>query len=127
MEDQSGTLVTIRLIRSFPHRNIKHFVLHNINLDDTVEEFMNKIREDIKTRSGLPPPFRKHAYDTLKIEYKAYGSKTSDPVINKGDDDKLMLKPNQTLRACNIENETELSFFNLKDYEEYKLDSTTVW
>ncbi|XP_030846283.1 UPF0538 protein C2orf76 homolog [Strongylocentrotus purpuratus] len=127
MEGSSEVLVTIRLIRSFLHRNIKHIVLHNVNLDDTVEELMNKIKEDIKTRSGLPPPFRKHGYDTLKVEYKKHGSKTSDPVINKEDDDKLMLKPDQTLKACNIENETEISFFNRKEYEQYKTDSTVVW
>ncbi|XP_071480864.1 UPF0538 protein C2orf76 homolog [Diadema antillarum] len=122
-----GVIVTIRLIRSFQHRNIKHVVFNHLNLDTTVEAFMAQVLEDIKTRPGLPPPLRKHAYDTMKIEHKAHGSKTSDPVINKENDEDLILKPERTLKACGIENETEISFFNRKEYEQYKLDSTTVW
>lgn len=30
---------------------------------------------DVKTRPGLPPPFRKFKYDTLKVEHKAHGAK----------------------------------------------------
>ena len=37
-------------------------------------------------------------YDTLKIEHHAHGAKSSDPVINKQDDDKLILKPALSLR-----------------------------
>lgn len=127
MDETTGVIVTVRLIRSFRHRNLKHIVLRNVDLDVTVEDFVGRIREDIKTRPGLPPPFRKHGYDTLKIEYKAYGSKTTDPVINKENDEKLILKADQTLGSAGVENETEISCFKREEYEEYKKDSTVVW
>ena len=44
------------------------------------------------------PLFRKYDYDTLKIEHHAHGAKSNDPVINKHDDDKLIIKPDLPLR-----------------------------
>ena len=42
---------------------------------------------------------RKYAYDTLKVEHQAHGAKTSDPVINTGDDERLILRPGLGLRG----------------------------
>ena len=41
----SGVTVTVRLIRSFEHRNIKHVVYHDIELTQTVEQFMERINK----------------------------------------------------------------------------------
>ncbi|XP_068670195.1 UPF0538 protein C2orf76 homolog isoform X2 [Montipora capricornis] len=89
--------VTVRLIRSFEYRSIKYVVFKSVPLHQTVEQFIETVLADVKKRPGVPPPFRNFAYDTMKIQHKAHGAKTSDPVINTEDDEKLMLKPNCTL------------------------------
>ncbi|KAK2565011.1 UPF0538 protein C2orf76, partial [Acropora cervicornis] len=78
----SSVTITVRLIRSFEHRNIKHVVYKKVPLHQTVEQFMRNVVTDIKKRPDIPPPFR----------ICGYGS--NDPVINTEDDEKLMLKPN---------------------------------
>ena len=83
--DESGIIITIRVIRSFEHRNIKHIVLKNVDPSQTVEEFITFCKEHVKN-TKLPPPVRNYAYDTLKIQHKAFGSKTNDPAINTEDD-----------------------------------------
>lgn len=79
---QDGIVVPIRLIRSFEFRNIQHTVYKDISPSILGREFLEMVLNDVKTRPGLPPPFRKFKYDTLKVEHKAHGAKTSDPVIN---------------------------------------------
>jgi hypothetical protein len=54
-----------------------------------------------------------------QIEHKAHGFKTSDPVINTTDDDKLVLKSENSLLESGVENESEITLFKLSDYEEY--------
>ena len=60
----------------------------------------------------------------FQIEHQAFGSKTNDTVINREDDDNLILKESLTLSECGVKNETEISFFKLNDYMEYKIAST---
>lgn len=126
-EAGDSVTVTIRLIRSFEHRNIRNLVLHNVSLEQKVEDFTQTIRDRIKTTPSLPPPFRNFSFDTLKIEYHAYGAKTNDPVINQGDDNQLIMKPHQLLRECGVKHETEISFFNMEDYQKYKANPELVW
>ncbi|XP_049904325.1 UPF0538 protein C2orf76 homolog isoform X5 [Epinephelus moara] len=68
-------VVTVRLVRSFEHRNFKPVVFHRVRLDQTVQDFIQLVRDDIATRQGLPPPFKKYAYDTMKIIHQAHGAK----------------------------------------------------
>ncbi|XP_028390864.1 UPF0538 protein C2orf76 homolog [Dendronephthya gigantea] len=119
--------VTVRLVRSFEYRNMKAIVLRDVDLDISIEEFKVLITAEIKKSSILPPPFKTFAYDTLKIEYKAHGSKTSDPLINTTDDDKLMLNPEKSLRKNGIEHETEISYFKKEDYLKYKANKEIKW
>ena len=63
---------------------------------------------------------RKYSYDTLKVEHQAHGAKTSDPVINTEDDERLILRPGLSLGEQGVRHETELSLFRLEDYLEYK-------
>ena len=50
-----------------------------------------------------------------------YIFKSNDPVINCEDDDLLILKDEQILgESPHIVNETEISYFLMKDYLEYK-------
>lgn len=116
----SPVTVTVRLIRSFQHRNIRNLVIHDVDVTTTVSDFMELVRGRLKTAPALPPPFRNFAYDTFKIETQAFGFKTNDPVINREDDETLILQPGKSLGESGVKNETEISFFKLDDYLQYK-------
>uniref|UniRef100_A0A8C8X027 Chromosome 2 open reading frame 76 n=1 Tax=Panthera leo TaxID=9689 RepID=A0A8C8X027_PANLE len=94
--------ITVRLIRSFEHRNFKPIVYHGVNLDQTTKEFIVFLKQDIPLRTSLPPPFRNYKYDKLKIVHQAHKSKTNELVLSLEDDDRLMLKEDSTLRASGI-------------------------
>ncbi|KAF7643992.1 hypothetical protein LDENG_00229930, partial [Lucifuga dentata] len=95
-------VVTVRLVRSFEHKNFKPVVFHGVSLDQTVQEFIQHVKDDITTRAGLPPPFRKYDYDTMKIIHQAFGAKTNELVMSLDDDDLLVLRDGQTLRAAGV-------------------------
>ncbi|OWF40497.1 UPF0538 protein C2orf76 homolog [Mizuhopecten yessoensis] len=126
-DDISCGTVTVRLIRSFEHRNIKPVVFQDVDLTQKTRTFMECVDNDLKTRKGIPPPFRTFKFDTMKILHQAHGSKTSDPAINTDCDEELILSPDVTLQDSGIKNETELSYFKREDYEKYKLDPTLKW
>ncbi|KAM9347651.1 UPF0538 protein C2orf76 homolog [Symphorus nematophorus] len=120
-------VVTVRLVRSFEHRNFKPVVFSGVRVEQTVEEFIEFVRNDIATRPGLPPPFRKYTYDTMKIIHQAHGAKTNELVMSLDDDEKLILQSGQTLRAAGVVNETEVAFFRKEDYGLYKANPKTAW
>ncbi|XP_048339342.1 UPF0538 protein C2orf76 homolog isoform X2 [Sphaerodactylus townsendi] len=105
-----GVTITVRLIRSFEHRNFKPVVYPSINLDQTVKEFIEFVKND-----------------TMKIIHQAHGSKTSELVVSLEDDDKLILAEDSTLKAAGIANETELAFFCMDDYRKYKVNPVVAW
>jgi len=122
---ETSTILSIRLIRSFEHRNLRFFPLKAVDLSWTTEQLMSVIKEHINTSSSLPPPFKKFDFDTFKIEHQAHGAKSNDPVINCENDDQLILKPGQKLNESNVRHETEIAFFKLSDYQAYlKLKKT---
>ncbi|KAA0716142.1 UPF0538 protein C2orf76 -like protein [Triplophysa tibetana] len=125
MSDQA--VLTVRLVRSFEHRNFKPIVFIDVNLDQTVEDFILFVKKDILSRSGLPPPFKKFDYDTMKIIHQAHGAKTNELVMSLEDDGKLILSGGCSLRACGVANETELAFFKMSDYEKFKANPQTTW
>jgi len=116
---ETTTILSIRLIRSFEHRNLRFFPLKAVDLSWTTEQLMSVIKENIKNSTSLPPPFRKFDFDTLKIEHQAHGFKSNDPVMNCENDDQLILKPGQKLNESNVRHETEIAFFKLSDYQAY--------
>ncbi|KAF3695218.1 UPF0538 protein C2orf76 -like protein [Channa argus] len=122
-----GSVVTVRLVRSFEHRNFKPVVFHGVNLEQTVHDFIRFVIEDIDTRPGLPPPFKKFGYDTMKIIHQPHGAKTNELVMSLEDDNTLILQDNQTLKAAGVANETELAFFRREDYGLYKANPKTAW
>ncbi|RNA06316.1 hypothetical protein BpHYR1_015237 [Brachionus plicatilis] len=117
--DNENLVLTIRVIRSFHHRNLKNLVLKNVDKKITVHELKDMINQEIK-KSSLPPPFKTFTYDTLKIEHVPFKAKSSDPVINCQDDDSLILRDDQNLADICVVNETEISYFMMQDYLEYK-------
>ena len=42
--------ITVRLIRSFEHRNFKPVVYHGVNLDQTVKEFIVFLKQGMRHR-----------------------------------------------------------------------------
>ncbi|XP_063423021.1 UPF0538 protein C2orf76 homolog [Mytilus trossulus] len=121
----SGT-ITIRLVRSFEHRNIKHIVLHDVDFTQTASSFKEAIKKDLVSMQGIPPPFKKYSYDTLKISHKAHGAKSNDPVIDIAND-QLILEDGVTLMEAGVGNETEISYFKMEDYRKYQADPHLVW
>ncbi|KFQ65993.1 UPF0538 protein C2orf76, partial [Phaethon lepturus] len=57
---------------------------------------------DVPSRTGLPPPFKNYNYDTMKIIHQAHKSKTGELVVSLEDDDKLILKEDNTLKAAGV-------------------------
>ncbi|XP_060786116.1 UPF0538 protein C2orf76 homolog isoform X1 [Neoarius graeffei] len=123
----SETILTVRLVRSFEHRNFKPVVFRGVSLDQKVEEFIAFVKKDVSSRDGLPLPFKKYNYDTMKIIHQAHGAKTNELVMSLEDDEKLILQNGLDLRECGIANETEIAFFKMSDYEKYKANPQTVW
>ncbi|KAM9235588.1 UPF0538 protein C2orf76 homolog isoform 2-T2 [Leptosomus discolor] len=109
MSAESST-ITVRLVRSFEHRNFRPVVYHGVNLDQTVKQFISFVRKD-----------------TMKIIHQAHKSKTGELVVSLEDDDKLMLKEDSTLKAAGVANETELAFFCEEDYRNYKANPVSAW
>ncbi|KFP03398.1 UPF0538 protein C2orf76 homolog isoform X1 [Calypte anna] len=126
MSGESST-ITVRLVRSFEHRNFRPVVYHGVNLDQTVKQFMAFVQKDVPSRTGLPPPFRNHKYDTMKIIHQAHKSKTGELVVSLEDDETLILKEDSTLKAAGVANETELAFFCEEDYRNYKANPVSAW
>ncbi|KAM4731770.1 UPF0538 protein C2orf76 homolog isoform 2-T2 [Anableps anableps] len=105
-------VVTVRLIRSFEQRNFKPVVFQQVSLEQTVQDFMRSVRDDIATRPGLPPPFRKYGYDTMKIIHQAHGAKTNELVMSLDDDERLILQDDDTLRAAGVEQQDVFLIIN---------------
>uniref|UniRef100_A0A8C3HK25 Chromosome 2 open reading frame 76 n=1 Tax=Chrysemys picta bellii TaxID=8478 RepID=A0A8C3HK25_CHRPI len=61
MSSENST-ITVRLVRSFEHRNFRPVVYHGVNLDQTVKQFITFVKNDVSLRTGLPPPFKKYKY-----------------------------------------------------------------
>ncbi|XP_033990424.1 UPF0538 protein C2orf76 homolog isoform X2 [Trematomus bernacchii] len=106
----AGAVLTVRLVRSFEHRNFRPVVFHSVNLENTVLDFMQLVRDD-----------------TMKIIHQAHGAKTNELVMSLEDDEKLILQNEQTLRAAGIANETEVAFFRKEDYGLFKANPQTAW
>ncbi|KAH8550073.1 hypothetical protein BGW37DRAFT_499991 [Umbelopsis sp. PMI_123] len=123
----TDAILTIRCIKSFEYRTCKNLILH-VNLEVvTIGELKDMIREKIKTTSGWKP-YLNVKFDTLKLYTVAHGHKTQNLIINMEDDDKLIFKDDSaTLSWLGFENETEVSFFNMEAYEEYKKHPDIKW
>jgi len=127
--EEGGVTVVLRVVRSFPHRNIRPLVLKGVPLSLTAQQFLERSKEAVASDASFPPPFRKFTYDSLKIEHQAGGAKTSDPVISKeGDETLVLIKPAdrtdgnalKTIGELGVRAETELSLFSWKDYVDYR-------
>ena len=120
-------IVTVRFIRNFEYRSIKTLPVRDVDTATTVAQFISRLQEEVKTLKGLPPPFRSHPYDTLKISHQAGSFKANDIVINFEGDEELILQGDRTLAECGVLSETEMSFFKRAEYEAYKKNPEKKW
>ncbi|KAL7991766.1 hypothetical protein Chor_016022 [Crotalus horridus] len=86
-----SVIVTVRLIRSFEHRNFRPVVYHNVNLDQTVKEFIAFVKKGTS-----------EAY-TITGQ-----SLTNELVVSLEDDDRLILEEDSTLKATGVEEVLDL-------------------
>lgn len=129
----TDALITIRIIKSFPYRNVKNLIIKDIDLKSTTAEgLFDQVLHEIATTGSLRP-YRNVQYDSLKIYTKAHGSKSMNLVINfENDEDWVILKKglptkDKSLWDLGIQNETEISMFNWDDYLEYKKNPEEKW
>ncbi|TNN17425.1 UPF0538 protein [Schistosoma japonicum] len=54
----------------------------NISQSTTVKELFNRIQHELETSSVIPPPFKNHFYDALKIRHKAFKTKSGDLLVD---------------------------------------------
>ncbi|KAH9483794.1 UPF0538 protein C2C4.04c [Psilocybe cubensis] len=119
--------LTVRVIKSFKFRTERSLVLHHIDLNTTtVAQLKELAKQAVATQPGWKP-YRNVSLDTLKLYTKAHGAKTSNLIINLDHDDWILRDEEKSLAEAGFENETEVSFFNLNDYEEFKLNPETSW
>lgn len=129
----TDSLITVRIIKSFPYRNVKNHVVNGINLKETTPRQLLEIVQQIINTTGGLRPYRSGVYDSIKIYTKAHGSKSMNLVINfERDEDWVLCSDevagtDQSLYELGIENETELSMFNWKDYVAYKANPEEKW
>ncbi|XP_072373761.1 uncharacterized protein [Scyliorhinus torazame] len=117
--------ITIRLVRSFEHRNFRHVVYHDVNVNQSVKEFLNFLQNDIPSKPGLAPPFKKYT-SCIKNYSSSTWSKTND-LVSLDNDDQCMLKGAGTLKEAGVVHETEMVFFKSKDYETFKKNPAAIW
>lgn len=122
-------ILTVRVVKSLAYRSIKNHVFQSIDLTTTTApQLLEMIKEVVKTNGGFRAQ-RTVDLNALKIYTKAHGSKTMNLAINL-DNPEWMLDMNddkKTLLEYGIENETELSCFNLADYEEFAKNPEQKW
>ncbi|KAI5964800.1 uncharacterized protein KGF55_001870 [Candida pseudojiufengensis] len=129
----TDALITIRIIKSFPYRNVKNLVLKDIDLKATTSKQLLELVINNINSNGSLRPFRNVNYDSLKIYTKAHGSKSMNLVINfENDDNWTILKrnneiKNKSLWDLGVQNETEISLFNWDAYEEFKSNPEEKW
>ncbi|KAE8216436.1 hypothetical protein CF327_g448 [Tilletia walkeri] len=125
----TDVVLTVRVIKSFEFRSMKHLVLHGVDCTElTVGGLMERCRKEISTQPAFKP-FRSFApkLDTLKLYTRAHGSKTTNLIINLDHPEWIYDDESKTLADLGVENETELSLFNRADYEHFLKDPQVRW
>lgn len=124
---KTSATLTVRIIKSFKFRTERSLVLHNVDLTTTTTAQLKDIaHKAILDKPGWKP-YRNVLLDTLKLYTNAHGAKTSNLIINLDHDDWILNNDDALLADLGLENETEISFFNRQDYEDFKINPETSW
>ncbi|KAI9056847.1 hypothetical protein FKP32DRAFT_1615680 [Trametes sanguinea] len=112
---KTDATITVRVIKSFEYRTEK-----------SLGQLKDMVRQAIQTQSAWKP-YRNVELDTIKLYTKAHGAKTTNLIINLDHDEWIFEDDSKTLADMGLENESEVSFFNRKAYEEFKQHPDTKW
>ena len=125
--DEKLTL-TIRLIRSFVYRNIKHVVLREVPQSLTFGELKERVKEVIQ-KDPKHIPLRKHVFDTMQLYCMPHEFKPNFLVIDSSLKDPMagIKEDGRTLAEEGVCTETEFSFFNLAEYLEFMKNPSEKW
>ncbi|EEB09529.1 eukaryotic protein [Schizosaccharomyces japonicus yFS275] len=119
--------LTVRVIRNFEYRVSKNLIFHNVDLaTTTVGQLKEMCQERIQKEPGMKL-YRNLPLDTLKIYVKAQHNKTMNLIINLDHDEWILSDDKDTLAFCDIEHETELSYFNLEAYKKFQANPEQKW
>lgn len=130
-EPQNVTL-TIRVIKSFPFRNVKPIILLNYDINNnSAKDLFEHCMQHIQ-KTGAFLPFRKTPFDFLKVYNHAQRTKSLNLVVNfDHDDDSSWIldieNSEKKLSEYDIQNETEISMFVLQDYLKFKENPEDKW
>lgn len=126
----NDSVITVRIIKSFPYRNVRNHVFQHVDLvNTTAKQFFDTILETIRTEGSLRP-YRNVEYDTLKIYTHAHATKTMNLVINMDHDDDWVLDLDDASRKLvdyGMANETEVSIYRRADYDAYVVNPIDKW
>lgn len=126
----NDSVITVRIIKSFPYRNVRNHVFQHVDLvNTTARQFFDMILDTIRTDGSLRP-YRNVEYDTIKIYTHAHATKTMNLVINMDHDDDWVLdldNASRTLNDYGMENETEVSIYRKADYDAYVANPVDKW
>lgn len=132
----TDALITIRIVKSFPYRNVKNHILPTINLKETTPSQLLDQVKNIIASTGSLRPYRNVDYDTVKVYTHAHGTKSMNLVINFGNEEETILccrdadspvAKEKSLWDLGVENETEVSVFNYKAYKEFEANPEEKW
>lgn len=126
----TNATITVRVIKSFPYRNVKNLIFRDYDLQNKTAEDLFKDCLKCIRKEGAFRPFRNVAYDSLKIYTHAHGSKTVNLVINFDHDEDWMLDLKDSVKKLyqyGLENESEISLFRLEDYLSFKANPEEKW
>lgn len=124
--------VTVRLIKSFEYKNFRNLIFQNVNVKDlTLKDLQVMTCERIKSNAVLSKMFPEDSsmpLDTFKLYYTRHAAKTNNPIINVGEDDRLLLLDLEgKLSDLGIGHETEISYFNWEEYQKFCNDPKFKW
>lgn len=130
--DSSGSTIIVRLIKSFEFKNFRNIIFHNIDLSSiNLNDLERMTRDRIESNPVLLRLFPKDSskpLDTFKRYYTRHSAKTNNPIINLGEDDKLLLLDFESkLINLGMGHETEISFFNWEEYQNFCNNPTFKW
>lgn len=113
------------MIKSFPYRIVKNLVLQNIDLTTTtVAALKSLVKQEIATKPGWKV-YKLVNLDTMKLYTHAHGSKTTNLIINLDHADWIL--QDDELLSDRIMHESEISFFNNTDYNDFITNPTEKW
>lgn len=132
----TDAVITVRIIKSFPYRNVKNHIVKSINLKETTPLQLLEHFKTLISTTGALRPYRNVEYDTVKVYTHAHGTKSMNLVINFDHDERDILccsdedhtiTNEKTLWDLGVENETEVSLFNYKAYVDFRANPEEKW